>query len=47
VPYRLILDVRIAGFKRAQDHLTRIYAYANFYRYSAGLEESVAVTCKE
>ena len=44
MPYRRILDVRIAGFKRAHDHLAGIYAHPNFYRYSAGLEESVSVT---
>src|SRR5262249_34926524 len=39
-----VLGVRIARFQGADDHLTRVYAYANFYRYPARLEKSVAIT---
>src|SRR5215471_5302176 len=44
MPYRRVLDVRIARFERAHDHLAGVHAHANFYRDSAGLEELVAIT---
>src|SRR5262249_11489574 len=43
MPYRRVLDVRIARFERAHDHLAGVHAHANFYRHSAGLEKLVAV----
>ena len=40
---RHVVGMRIAGLERAHYHLAGIYADANFDRYSAALEKSVAV----